>query len=250
MALGNTGDFSVIGQVSTGANQCFANTGSSYGAVAGTAGTKFRMWGATGTSADICIGVATGELWSNAGNGGDHTFYNNGTLVAGIDHTGYAAGTRFNTSYLEYRTYTNDFGTSGAYLYPALSVTNGGDIKKVLSTTCSFVAKSGYVRVKINGNVWPNTGYISTSTIGVFLALGTNSAGSTFIYPVGVGSSATGFTQMGSIMLGSAQTTWDGVYNVTAGVTYWPVVRFVAYFAGTVNVQVSLCTIEHINALT
>jgi hypothetical protein len=204
------------------------------------------MWGGTGTSTDICIGVATGELWSNAGNGGDHTFYNNGTLVASIDHTGYASGTRFNTSYKEYRYIGTDFGANNAYLYTALSVTTGTDYKKVLVNTCNFVAKSGYVRVTINGNVWSTV----AGTTGIFTALGTNSVGTTFIYPIGLGSGANGFTQIASITQGIGQTTWDAVYNVTAGVTYWPVVRFVPYFTGAVNIQVSLCTIEHINALT
>ena len=245
MALGSGGDLSVVGNMNTGAGACFANTSTNHGAPGTTQGTKVLYYGSSGSTSAYSCGVDSGELWHNASSTGSHTWYSGGTLTGGLDRYGSMSGTLFNTSYKEYRYMGTDFGSNSAYLY-VLAVTNPTEWKKVLSTTCTFVAKTSYVRVTINGNIWNSV----AGTTGIFGCLATNSAGTTFVYPVGVGSAASGYTEMGSVIAGTGNYGWDCLFAVTAGVTYWPAIRFASYFSGNASVCVTLCTIEHINNLT
>jgi hypothetical protein len=234
------------------------NWAPSYGAIGTPAGDKLILYPGSSSVRNSSIGVDAGTMYFNTNATCVYKWACMGTQTMLLNDTGGLTVADLTVTggitvpglpvYKEYRTYMNEFGSGYAYIYPLLAVTANTDYKKLLKSTCTFVAKSGYARVTINGNVWPSTG--GTATVGIFLALGTNSAGTTFIYPVGLGSGTGGPTQHGSVMYGDGQVTWDGMYAVTAGTTYWPVVRFVPYFTGTVNVQASLCTIEHIVSLT
>ena len=244
----------------SGAARSFAGgTACAGGAGAGMTNYAARMRvGALATNGFIVENTSEACCFSVGGNG---TTYAAGALTAGgacsaaaFTTTGtVTAGalsvTDRNFTYKEYRYLGTDWPAT-AYLYANGTAAIGSNYNVRLASTCSFVAKAAYVRVRVNGwvSIAAATGddYIFHKAV-----LGTNSGGTTFKNPVW-GDAANGYYVHGATNdVGRGdQINSEGLYSVTAGTTYWPAVRLESGTDDTIVFHAIMVEIEHMSTLT